>query len=239
VAGGFLTAAYMTRAIYYTFFGEYRGEGTPHESPRIMTVPLIILAGMGVLAGFVQATWSPIGTEYIIEYVEPKSAFPALVHPAFSVTKGLIATAVALAAIGITAAWYFTGFGARAKVTERVPVLRWGKTVLEQKYYLDWLYENVIVAFVKGPLARATYWFNQHVIDRFVDLVGISARKSGEVVYEYVDQAVIDGAVNGAGWTAEGSGEALRTVQSGKVQQYGSLLFGAAAVLAILFVILV
>ncbi|MEO1061484.1 MAG: NADH-quinone oxidoreductase subunit L [Actinomycetota bacterium] len=239
VAGGFLTAAYMTRCVYYVFFGEYRGEGTPHESPRIMTVPLMILAFMAVVAGFVQATWSPIGTEYLIEYVEPKSAFPALVHPAFSVSKALIATAVALAAIGIAAAWYWAGIGARAKVTDNIPPLRWGKTVLEQKYYLDHLYEQGMVAGTKGPLARATYWFNQNVIDRIVDLAGISARKTGEVVYDYVDQAVIDGAVNGAGWTAEGSGEALRTVQSGKVQQYGSLLFGAAAVLAILFVILV
>ena len=162
-----------------------------------------------------------------------------LVHPEFSYSKAAIATAVAAAAIGLAAAWYWAGVGARAKVTDNVPPLKWGKTLLEQKYYLDHLYEDGVVAGTKGPLARASYWFNQNVIDRIVDLAGISARKSGEVVYDYVDQAVIDGAVNGAGWTAEGSGEALRTVQSGKVQQYGSLLFGAAAVLAILFVILV
>ncbi|MEM9466083.1 MAG: NADH-quinone oxidoreductase subunit L [Actinomycetota bacterium] len=238
VAGGFLTAAYMTRVIYYTFFGEFRGtHGEPHESPRIMTVPLIILSVFAVLAGFVQATWSPIGTEYLIEYVEPKSAFPALVHPAFSVSKAIIATVVALAAIGIAAAWYSSRV--RLAPTEQVPPLKWGKTVLEQKYYLDHLYEQGVVAGTKGPLARASYWFNQNVIDRIVDTVGTSARKSGEIVYDYVDQAVIDGAVNGAGWTSEASGEALRGVQSGKVQQYGSLLFGAAAVLAILFVILV
>ncbi|HBV25225.1 MAG TPA: NADH-quinone oxidoreductase subunit L, partial [Acidimicrobiaceae bacterium] len=46
-----MTAAYMTRVIWYTFHGEFRGHGHPHESPRVMTVPLWILAGMAVAAG--------------------------------------------------------------------------------------------------------------------------------------------------------------------------------------------
>ena len=49
--GAFLTAAYMTRCVYLTFFGEYRGHGHPHESPKAITVPLIILAGFSVVAG--------------------------------------------------------------------------------------------------------------------------------------------------------------------------------------------
>ena len=55
LAGAFLTAAYMTRCVYLTFFGDYRGHGEPHESPPIITVPLLVLAGLSVLAGFTNA----------------------------------------------------------------------------------------------------------------------------------------------------------------------------------------
>ena len=52
IVGALMTAAYMTRVIYLTFFGEYRGHGHPHESGPRITVPLWILAVLGVTAGF-------------------------------------------------------------------------------------------------------------------------------------------------------------------------------------------
>src|SRR5262245_48455436 len=45
----FMTAAYTTRAVYKTFYGEYRGHAHPHESPKVITVPLIILSGMAIV----------------------------------------------------------------------------------------------------------------------------------------------------------------------------------------------
>ena len=69
------------------------------------------------------------------------------------------------------------------------------------------------------------------------DSVGIGARKTGDWVYDNIDQKVIDGAVNGSGIAASETGHALQPVQSGKVSQYGALLFGAAAVGAIVLVI--
>ena len=103
----------------------------------------------------------------------------------------------------------------------------WGYTFLLNKYYLDDLYEKVIVHGIAGPIARAAYWFNQHVIDGVVNGVGIGGRKAGGWVYRNIDQRVVDGAVNGSGAVARGAGGALRPVQSGKVNQYGALLFGA------------
>ncbi len=58
-------------------------------------------------------------------------------------------------------------------------------------------------------------------------------------IYERIDQGVVDGAVNGAGLGAEDAGGLLRTIQTGRVQQYGALLFGAAALLALALVLFV
>src|SRR6187200_1569310 len=57
--GAGLTAAYMTRCVYLTFFGEYRGHHHPHESEKTITVPLIVLAVLSVVAGLLQAAPFP------------------------------------------------------------------------------------------------------------------------------------------------------------------------------------
>jgi NADH-quinone oxidoreductase subunit L len=238
LAGAFLTAAYMMRTIWYTFFGEFRGtHGEPHESGRKITVPLIILAFAALTAGFVNAT--AFGLDYFIEFIElPRPNFPALEHPEFSWAAAGIATAVGGTSILLSYLYFWRNLGPHG-LTERSRIARFGHQILVNKFYLDWLYNDVIVAAVKGPIAKASYWFNQNVLDGIVNGAGQTATVSGRWVYRYIDQTVVDGAVNGAGNAAEGTGEVLRGTQSGKVQQYGSLLFGSATVLAILFVILI
>src|SRR6476620_35449 len=85
LVGAFLTAAYMTRCIYLTFFGEYRGHGHPHESEPLITVPLIILAFFSVVAELLNA--APLGIEKFKEWVEPRVVCPELVHADFDVPK--------------------------------------------------------------------------------------------------------------------------------------------------------
>ena len=121
-------------------------------------------------------------------------------------------------------------------LTERNPVLGGGYTFLVNKYYLDALYEKVIVHAIAHPIAKAAYWINQHVIDGIVNGVGIGGRKAGDWVYKNIDQRVVDGAVNGSGAVARGTGggAAARAIRQG--QQYGALLFGAAAVGALVLV---
>jgi NADH-quinone oxidoreductase subunit L len=104
--------------------------------------------------------------------------------------------------------------------------------VLEKKYGFDILYTDIIVKAIKGPIARATYWFNQNAIDGVVNGTGWAARRSADFVYNRIDQQVVDGLVNGSGATAEESGQLLRKLQTGKVQQYGALLFFGSVVLA-------
>ena len=100
------------------------------------------------------------------------------------------------------------------------------------------LYNDIIVASVKGPIARAANWVNQHIIDGIVNLVGRSARDAGQIVYDDIDQRVLDTIVTGSGAGAEETGQLLSKTQSGKVQTYGAYLFGAATILAAVFVII-
>jgi NADH-quinone oxidoreductase subunit L len=95
------------------------------------------------------------------------------------------------------------------------------------------------VGAVSGPIAKASNWINQHVIDAVVNGLGRGAVVAAESTYDYLDQSLVDGVVNGAGAAAEGTGEALKPVQSGKVSLYAALLFGAAAIGALILVIVV
>ena len=124
-----------------------------------------------------------------------------------------------------------------AGLTERNVIARGLYKFLWNKYYLDALYEKVIVRGIAHPLARAMYWLNQNVFDGIVNGAGRTGRKVGEITYKYVDQGLVDGAVNGSGAAARGTGSALRPTQSGKVSQYGALLFAAAALAALILVL--
>jgi NADH-quinone oxidoreductase subunit L len=237
----FMTAAYMTRVIWMTFYGEYRGEGHPHESPRIMTTPLWVLAVMAIVTGFTNlpARLAPDSFELRFEhYVEPTFAFPAVVHPEFSWVVAITSTVLAVG--GIFLAWqYFAHNRGPHGLTERSRLAAAGYTFLENKYYLDWLYEKVIRDGIKGPIARGAYWFNQHVLDGVVDGAGTGARRTGNWIYKYIDQGVVDRTVNASGAGAEGSGQVLRHIQSGRVQQYAALLFAGATILAGIFIVII
>ena len=279
--GAALTAAYMTRCVYLTFHGEYRGghadhgsahaddahvhphddahahHGEPHESgPRIL-VPLYVLSGLAVAAGLanlppgfqlVPESW----TERFGHYVEPvgSSYFPAIGHAKPSWSLAVAASLVALVGAAAAIRYYFVKVDRLSKgasqsltelpdgPTESNSLARRGHKVLVNKYYLDHLYEGVVVRFAKGPLARAAYWTNQKVIDRTVDAAGETAVALGRGVYDVVDQAVIDGFVDGSGRVSDATGEELRHINSGKVQNYAAILFAMAAVLAGAFLII-
>jgi NADH-quinone oxidoreductase subunit L len=125
-------------------------------------------------------------------------------------------------------------------VTERSRPARVGYAFLANRYYLDHLWTGVVVGSIKGPIAKAAYWFNQHVLDGIVNGVATVSRWVADWVYRNIDQRTIDGAVNGSGFASSGFGGFLRVVlQTGRVQQYGSLLFGATAVLALALILTV
>ena len=242
--GAVMTCLYMSRVIYLTFFGEYRGEGTPHESPKIMTVPLWILGVGAVVLGLVNIpNWFKVGnldyTTRFEHYIEPTFAFPVLNHAEFNWLLALGTTILAAIALFLAYQYFWKAKSVFLGVKDRVGALAWGYKVLENKYYLDHLYTDIIVGGVKGPLARGSYWFNNQVIDRVVNTAGTASVATGRVLYTQVDQKVVDGIILSAGAGAEESGEALRHIQTGRVQQYAALLFAGVAILAIILVIFV
>jgi NADH-quinone oxidoreductase subunit L len=253
--GALMTAAYMTRCVYLTFHGEPRGhaadkEHPPHESGPRIVVPLYILSGMAVVAGFTNVpdsgalSWVPSGWALRFEhYFEPKAAyFPGVLdtfgHPDFSIGIALLSTVIGLAGIGMAYAFYFKGKGPHG-LTERNRVARAGHRVLVEKYYFDKLYTDIIVGAVKGPIARGVNSFNQRGIDGIVNGPGAGAVRSGRFVYDKIDQGIVDRLVDGSGAAAGSSGQGLRGMQTGRVQQYAALLFAATAVLAAIFIIVI
>jgi NADH-quinone oxidoreductase subunit L len=231
--GAFLTAAYMTRCVYLTFFGEFRGHGEPHESPPTLTVPLIVLAVASVGAGFLNA--EAFGIEKFRDWFEAGVSLPALQHADFDTVKAVISVTIAVVGIGIAAYLWFQReeLGPFRGFTQRNAAARAGYRFLENKYYLDDLYEKVIVGGIKGPVARASYWVNQHVIDGVVNAIGRGTATAARETYDVIDQKVVDGAVNGLAETTGETGGLLRYVQSGRVQRYALTLFAAVGALSL------
>ncbi len=216
--------------------------GIKGESPILLVFPLIILGFLAVVSGYINA--APFKIEKFLEWVEPRASefAPLIDHAKFTWAKAM--PSIVLVALGfvisllICKAVFGEADSKLKGLTQRNRALGAGHRFLVNKYYLDHLYEKVIVHSVAHPIAQAASWINQNVLDGIVNAFGKGGRKAGELVYKYVDQGLIDGiAVDGSGKAARGTGGALRPLQSGKVNQYGALLFGAAAIGALVLVI--
>ncbi len=96
-----------------------------------------------------------------------------------------------------------------------------------------------VASFVKGRLAWAANWSHENLIDGTVDTIGETSVKSANFVYRYIDQGVIDGTVNAAGTGSSGAGDELRRWSTGKVQQYATVMFAGATLLAGLLIIVI
>jgi NADH-quinone oxidoreductase subunit L len=182
---------------------------------------------------------SPCGSE------TPKDGLcyaPQLHHAPFKWSKAAVSLIIVFAGLVISwllcVALYTRKDKRLVGLTQRNVVLRAGYRLLDNKYYLDTLYENVIVKAIAGPIAAGAYWFNQHILDGILHAVAGTSRTIAGWVYRNVDQRVVDGAVNNSGKATRGAGGILQPVQSGKVSQYGALLFSAAAVAALVLVII-
>jgi NADH-quinone oxidoreductase subunit L len=228
-----LTAFYMFRLVSLAFYGKFRGtpeqEAHVHESPRSMTVPLVILALLSVVGGWIGI---PIlrGGNRIGEFLAP--AIPALAGahaaehaPAVTLELALMAASVAVATIGLFLAylWYAKGEGrVPATLVERFPRLY---RTLANKYFVDEAYEAV---FVEG-LGKGGGRFLWEVDATVVDLIpngAAAATRGASWLSNLFDKHLVDGAVNGLADSLQGGFRLLRRSQTGRVQNYALVMGG-------------
>jgi NADH-quinone oxidoreductase subunit L len=204
-----MTAFYMFRLMGLTFWGAFRGPkelwDRIHESPRVMTTPLILLAIPSAVLGLLLGL--PLGASVIHGWLEPVfHESVELLHHAeaeyqlFGIDGALIGASVAVAAIGIAVAWRL--FGAELGsiqlpgrpeavrgLTARVPFLYRASL---NKWWFDELYHLLFIV-IGGRIAAFMWWF---------------------------DRNVVDGSVNDLARTTIGFGRRLQGVQTGRVQNY-------------------
>jgi NADH-quinone oxidoreductase subunit L len=199
----FMTAFYMFRVVFMTFGGDYRGgeegHGKPHESPPVMVMPMVVLAVLAVVSGL----WNVTGSfSALFGHGETHSFaagfFGILTHALPWISLILAGLGILLAYAVYSAKWLSAErFGAMFKSLY---------TLFLHKYWLDELYENVIVrlALIKGLFAG----------------------------FQAVDSYGVDGAVNGFAKGAMAGGRAVRKANSGQLQLYG-LFIGIGVIVII------
>jgi NADH-quinone oxidoreductase subunit L len=168
LVASFFTALYVIRAAVLTFFGRPRYEGELHESPPVMTVPMVLLA-VGAVAGGILGLSATTGVVH--GFLEPVVG-RAVHEPVVALSEAalvLIATAVALAGIALGWLVYGSGLIDWAAVRVRLGVVQ---RALQRGWYFDDVYGAVIVLPGKVTSAFLAYVFDQRVIDGAVNGLG-------------------------------------------------------------------
>ncbi|MFZ0549216.1 MAG: NADH-quinone oxidoreductase subunit L [Steroidobacteraceae bacterium] len=228
--GAYVTSLYTFRLLFMTFHGEERFRHVeaahdhhdehgdehghhavePHESPWVVTVPLIALAIPSVLIGYVTVGPVLFGSYFghsifVLPANDVIGEMARDFHgPAAFGLRGFLGAPFWLTVAGFLTAWVC--FRRPALADQAARTLGWLRRILIQKYFFDWLYENVVAAFMRG--------------------LGFGLWKVG-------DQGLIDGAmVNGSAEAIGWFGGVLRRVQSGYLYSYAFwIMIGLAALL--------
>ena len=204
-----LTSFYMFRLVWLTFFGKNRYDEHHvhvHESPKNMTVPLMILAFLSLTGGWFAFPALFGGKDYFTDFLSPvfgsvEIAGGGALH---SLELTLSGVAMAAATLGLLVAWR-----TYSKDVKRGPETGLHK-LLYNKYYVDEIYQAAIV----GPLI----WVSRNIL------------------WKAVDEGTIDGAVNGIGYGVREIGDGVRHLQSGNTRSYAVwVLVGAVVVFGIIF----
>ena len=195
-----MTAFYMTRQWVMVFLGEPRWDDgvEPHESPRVMTVPLLVLAGLSVVGGLVNTPFR-LTLEH---FLEPAFELVHMQHP----PEGLLMFVV-LAGLSVLAGAAGIGAAVLAYRQDKEGWLgfegQFGKAwgLWEDAYRVDDIYGKTIVA---------------------------PGKKAAETAAFAVDVPVIDGAVNGVARLVRAAGTVVRPLQTGYIRNYGALFLAGA-----------
>ena len=208
LAGAVLTAFYMFRLLFLTFFGESRADHHVaehvHESPLAMTVPLIVLAVLSAVGGFVGLPEGWLWGDRFAEFLAPAVAHVERPEAGAGLEAALMAVSVIAALSGIALAYVFYVRSPRLPETLALR-FRGVYEMLRDKYWVDEIYGATVVA---GTVAVA----------------------GG--LWKFVDTLLIDGLVNGVGQFVAAQSAIWRRLQTGNVQHY-ALTFLAGVIVIV------
>ena len=224
----FLTAFYMGRQIFLTFFGKTRRPEThAHESPKTMTYPLVVLAVFAVLLGLV-------GVPEDLPVLGPlfgNNPFHHFIGHGFEVaghelhatpfSAAVMLISILMAVGGLFLGWLIYGRKPlkQGQPDPLVKALGPVHTLLKNKYYFDELYQATIIRFTLWLSETAFRFDARWVVDPIVNWVGragVWLSDAGNIL----DRVIVDGAVNGVAAVMDWAGRELRQTQTGKVQNY-------------------
>jgi NADH-quinone oxidoreductase subunit L len=167
----FLTAFYMFRVLFLTFFGAYRGHAHPHESRAVMAVPLLILVIPSALAGF----WgSPLGNDGFQSFVEGHQ-----VREEINMAMAIASSVLGLAGISLAYLMYV-----RRTISAEAMALRFRPiyTMFWRKYYMDELYQAAIDRVVLAGSRFMAFFVDPRIIDAAVNGSGRLAVRTSSTV---------------------------------------------------------
>jgi NADH-quinone oxidoreductase subunit L len=228
VFGALLTAFYMTRQVSYVFFGTSRSHEHAHESPRVMTTPLAILAFFAIALGAIGTPAWP----WFRAFLDGRAAefsFSEFNEPGL---MALMTTSALVVFMGLGLGWWI--YGNRSAKAEEPDAFQkalppvWA--VLRDKLYVDEFYGATVIAFYWW-WARVADWIDRRVWSGIVAAVALVFRDLANL-NRFLDTNVVDGGFDkGCEELATGGGLMARA-QSGRVQTYLRLLAAAVVVLA-------
>ena len=232
--GASITAFYMFRLWYMTFAGQPRDHHVydhAHESPRVMYIPLIVLAVFAVGVG-----WPVLGVSDLLEQARPAGTaitannavyLPWLVHPAehLSHEASVHISATTIASLTALAGFLLATIIYLWKLLNPVEIrnqFHWLYELLWNKWYFDELYAMIFIRPVMF-VSRRVADFDRQVIDPIINGCALAVR-SISVLDDLIDRLFVDGLVNATARWIHSTGLRLRGVQSGRLRQYVMLI---------------
>jgi NADH-quinone oxidoreductase subunit L len=238
VAG--MTSFYMFRLLFMTFFGESRvdhhTEAHIHESPKVMTVPLMVLAAGSVVAGYIGLPkWLGANVfehwlEPVFEPVQTAAVAEEAGHVAHSagLEIGMAAVSVAIAVAGFLVA--FAAYYRKSDLADRVSIqFKGAYATLLNKWYVDELYDFLFVNRAKD-LGRGLWRFDGRIVDGVVNETAFSTVKSA-VGSGWWDRYIVDGLVKFVGGFVKTASWPIRLSETGYTQNYALVMILGVLVL--------
>jgi NADH-quinone oxidoreductase subunit L len=225
MAGVVLTALYMTRQMIYVFFGNRREAAEDaHESPRVMTVPLILLAICAIALSVVLTPAWPWLHGYLSGEKEAPFEMGRLIQPMLFVSLALVAAGVGLGVL------FYRNAGEKDPLARTQPGLF---RFLENKMWLDEIYAKTVLALA-AMFSRVSDWMDRNIWDGLVRGVGRAGQFFGSLSADF-DERGINAGVDGSATGTRGLGRFMSAWHSGQVQTYMSAVAIGMLALLILY----